>query len=249
MVRIQKVTDANEMLSAPRHGMRDFSVDPNFDLKDKAVVVLGNSPALNKVNLPLLDKVFTIGVNRICRVYSPKALLFTDPPILASESEYYKKFTGPILTWHNYEKCWVHDAPNSRFFRLTPTMDPSMWVWPKTLSDPLIRQGTTTAYAIQLAVLMRAKVVGILGIDFSAVQRKVQGYADTHFYGDGFAVQSTGGGGWEPHHQKFYTEVPRWADTYGVKTVNLTPFTDTPINQANWNKMSLEAFIEEYGNA
>lgn len=246
MLRIQRIQDAREMIVQDKHGLKNFATDPHLDLKDKVVVVLGNSPALKKVNLSLLDKFMTIGVNRIGRVYTPTALLFTDPPILAAEEPFYRAFKGPIFVWHNYAKSWVHELPNARYFLLGPPSRPSGWVWPETLKDPLIRQGTTTAYCLQLAVLGGARVVGMLGVDFSAVQQSLRGETDTHFYGNGPALQSTGGGDWHDIHAEFYTKFPAWAASKGTTAINLTPFPDTPINRAGWPKLSLEEFHTQY---
>jgi len=245
MLRIQRIQDAREAIIQNKHGLKNFATDPHIDFKDKVVIVLGNSPALNKVNLALLDSFTTIGVNRIGRVYSPTALLFTDPPILAAEEPFYRAFKGPIFVWHNYIKSWVHELPNARYFLLGPPARPASWIWPDRLSDPLIRQGTTTAYCLQLAVLGGARVVGMLGVDFSAVQQHLRG-TETHFYGDGLSVQSTGGGDWQEHHADFYSKFPAWAASKGTSVFNLTPFSDTPINRAGWLKLSLEEFSAQY---
>lgn len=246
MVHIQSITDAKNLITtAERGGLKAFHVHPNMVLKDRVLVVLGNSPALNKVNLTLLDKVATIGINRIGRVYTPDALLFTDMPILTDEDAYYKAFKGPILTWQNFEKSWIQGAPNARYFNLAPVTPIESWIWPKKPEDPLIREGTTTAYAIQLAILHRVRAVAILGVDFSAPSLNLKSQP-SHFYGDGFKMGSSGGMGWEKHHQTFYSAIPKWAASFGVEAINLSPFDDTPINRAGWTKMTLEKFVESY---
>ena len=243
MIKIQSVSEAKTFLTAPRNGVPEFFDNPNFNFSGKKVVVLGNSTALNHVNVELLKKVFTIGVNRICRVFTPDVLLFTDPPILKSEEEYFKKFAGPILTWQSYEKSWIHSNPNLRFFNLTPVTEIAAWKWPKKKTDPLIRQGTTPSYCLQLAVLGGAKSVGILGIDFSAPSIAASG--KTHFYGNGYQQGSTGGGDWRPENAEFFTKFPSWALTFGTSVFNLSPFKDTPIHKANWPKVSLEDYVKE----
>lgn len=246
MVHIQPISAALTSLNTPRHGVPSFAIKPNFVFKDRTVVVLGNSPALNVVDKTLFDKTVTFGVNRLFQVLSPDVYLFTDPPILKTEQAHIKQFEGPILIWQNYEKSFVHDMPNTRFFLLSTVSDPKLWKWPKSLSDPLIRQGTTTAYCIQLAVLCGVKHLGILGIDFSVPEIKSNGRTDTHCYGDGASQGSTGGGGWMPHHDAFYSAIPAWAESFGTKVYNLSPYKNTPIHNAKWPKLSLEEFVTQF---
>jgi hypothetical protein len=244
MVKIESLSDAKKFLTAPRNGVAEFFSVPNFDFTGKKVVVLGNSTALNHVDTSLLRRVTTFGVNRICRVLTPDVLLFTDPPILKSEEEYYRKFTGPVLTWQSYERSWMHDNPNLRFFNLTPVTEIAAWRWPKLKTDPLIRQGTTPSYCLQMAVLGGAKSVAILGIDFSAPSIAASG--KTHFYGNGFQQGSTGGGDWSrPENAAFFSKFPEWALEFGVKAYNLSPFKDTPIHNAKWPKVTLEEYVKD----
>ena len=248
MVKFTSTREAKQQIYKDRGQLKEFSTNPNMELEGKSVVVLGNSPALNFVDLELLKKVSTIGVNKICKVFAPDMVIFTDPPILESEQEFWQNsFKGSLLTWHNFKKTWVHDAPNARYFNLTPVSQDKHWNWPKKPGDPFIRQGTTTAYAIQLAVLSRVKTLGILGIDFSAPMMQAH-KQDTHFYGSGESTRSTGGGGLSKNHLKFYGKVPKWAASYGVDCYNLSPFDNTPINQLKWPKMSLADFTAEFGD-
>lgn len=248
MLNVQKISSAVDTLLKPRHGVPCFATNPNFDFKDRTVVVLGNSPALNHVDLTRLKSVTTFGVNRVFRAIKPDLYLFTDPPILNSERSAIEAFDGPLFIWQNYEKSSVHDKPNTRFFLLSSVSDPALWVWPKKMSDPLIRQGTTTAYCIQLAILGGARAVGILGIDFSAPQIQSTGDTTTHFYGNGVSMQSTGGGGWLPHHAAFYSKIPAWAAQFGVQVYNLSPYKNTPIHNAQWPKMSLDDFSYKFSD-
>ena len=245
-MKIESSKEALSRISQDRHGMRAFAQNPHIDFKDKVVIVLGNSPAISKVDLSLLNSFLSIGVNRIGRVYSPTVLLFTDDIILSAEEEFFKSFNGPILTWQNFEKRWVQSAPNVRFFMLAPAGAPEQWIWPKTMNDPLIREGSTTAYAIQLAVLGGAKAVGVLGVDFSAHVSRMRGNNQTHFYGDGASIRSSGGGDWSLH-APFYSSVHKWAAAFNTEIINLSPFPDTPINRAGWPKMTLDEFSVKYG--
>lgn len=248
MIKLTSTKEARQKIYKAKGQLKEFFTEPNLELEGKSVVVLGNSPALNFVELEHLKKITTIGVNKICRIFHPDMVIFTDAPILTSEEELWKeKFTGSLLTWQNFKHSWVHEAPNARYFNLKPVTSDKNWTWPKTKKDPFIRQGTTTAYAIQLAVLSKVKRLGILGIDFSApmMQNHRQ---DTHFYGSGKSTHSTGGGGLTQNHVKFYGKIPKWAEAYGVECYNLSPFDNTPINQLKWPKLSLEDFAEKFGD-
>ena len=245
MINIQPISAAVSALLAPRHGVPSFAVSPNFSFKDKAVVVLGNSPAVGKVDVAQLRRVWTIGVNRIFKAIEPDVYLFTDKVIENAEADNIRKFSGPILTWQNYDKSFVHDMPNTRYFLLSNMSSPELWRWPTSIRDPLIREGTTTAYCIQLAVLGGAKAVGILGVDFSVPNIQAMGRPETHFYGSGAPTGSTGGGDWR-QHAPFYSAVPAWAEKFGVKVFNLSPFETTPIHKAGWPKMSVEDFVSRF---
>jgi hypothetical protein len=183
-IQIQTIQAAKASVNNRRRDMKSFAEHPNLDLRGKAVVVLGSSPALNEVDLSVLDDVVTIGINRICEVYDPTALLFTDPPIYYVAQDDYDRFKGPILTWHGLSQdIGCVSKSNARYFNLQPASpDPKAWRWPASLSDPLIREGTTPPYAVQLAVLAGAKAVGILGVDHSAPDRS-QRKQETHFFG------------------------------------------------------------------
>lgn len=245
MVRIQSVQAARAGLSNPRGKLKELFSHPNFDFAGQPVVILGNSPALSAVDLSPLKKVKTIGVNRVCRIFTPDVLLFVDPPILEAEEAHYKEFKGPILTWQNFRKSWVHDRENARFFNLGPMAPPPKWVWPKSKNDALIREGTTTAYALQIAVLMRASAIGMIGVDFSAPDNALK-KQPTHFYGDGRPIRSSGGGGYNQIHQAFYGKFRQWAASYNVPVFNLSPFSDTPIHKAGWPKLTVEQFVERF---
>jgi hypothetical protein len=245
MVRIQSGRAARIELFKAKGDLKELFSAPNFDFAGQAVVVLGNSPALAAVDLAPLKLVQTIGVNRIGRIFTPNVLLFTDPPILQDEEAFYKAFQGPILTWHNFRPSWIHSAPNARFFNLGPTTAAERWIWPANKKDALIREGTTTAYALQIAVLMGAKAVGMLGVDFSAPTH-AQKKENTHFYGDGRPIRSSGGGGFTTGHAAFYSKVPSWAASNRVPVFNLSPFSDTPINKAGWNKLTVSEFVERF---
>lgn len=245
MIHIQPISSAVNSLFSPRNGLKCFATEPNFDFKGRAVVVLGNSPAVGKVDTTLLTKVTTIGVNRIFKAVTPDVYLFTDKVIEEAEADNIRKFTGPILTWQNYDKSFVHDMPNARYFLLGNMSTPALWKWPSSLKDPLIREGTTTAYCIQLAVLGGAAAVAILGVDFSVPNIQAMGKPETHFYGSGAPTGSTGGGEWQAH-APFYSAIPAWAEKFGVKVYNLSPFETTPIHKAKWPKISLEQFVRMY---
>ena len=183
-IQIQSIKATREAVNQRRPGIQAFAVAPNLHMQGKGVVVMGNSPALKEVDLSVLDKVVTIGINRVGEIYDPSALLFTDAPIYYVAKDYYDAFKGPIFTWHGIQPdigCLRN--PEVRYFNLQPVASkPGGWRWPTAIADPLIREGTTPPYAIQLAVLSGAKAVGILGVDHSAPDRRKRGQ-DTHFFG------------------------------------------------------------------
>lgn len=186
-VRISSIKDfksASE-LDAKLPSIKSFLSSPNLELTGKPVVVLGNSPALKAVDLSPLKKVTTIGVNRICRVFEPSCVLITDPPVVDAEIEYLKKFKGKYLTWNKFKHPFLLNNSETRCFTLAPGLEPDKWVWPKKRDDPLIWQSTTPTYAMQLAALFEAKVIGILGVDLSAPSDAAK-KQQTHFYGSPF---------------------------------------------------------------
>jgi hypothetical protein len=182
-MKIESTGSAYRRIRSRPGTMLEYFSNPNFDVKGKAVVVLGNSPALKEVDLTPLKDVLTIGVNRICRVFTPDVLLLTDPPILKAEEAWFKDFKGPILTWHGFhQEQWVVKSDKIRFFNLQPVSPHANWSWPKTSKDPIIRQGTTPPYALQIAALAGAKAIALLGTDLNATNLAKAG-KESHFYG------------------------------------------------------------------
>jgi hypothetical protein len=105
------------------------------------------------------------------------------------EEKHYRRYPGKFLTWHGLgdqnSDLWVikDRVQDLRYFLLQSSNVPvAQWRWPKKVSDPLIRQGTTPPYALQIAVLAKAKSVSILGVDLSAPDQASK-QKNTHFYG------------------------------------------------------------------
>ncbi|MCB9765331.1 MAG: hypothetical protein H6739_36495 [Alphaproteobacteria bacterium] len=189
-----------------------------------------------------MRRIWTIGLNRVCRIFRPDVLLLTDMPIVTEEASDIRCHTGPILTWHGLRRCYVHEMSNARYFELAGSMPRGALRWPEENAGRIIREGTTSAYAMQIAVLAGASRLGIIGVDFSAPDLRSK-RRDTHFYGDGRLVRSTGGGGWSPRRERFHKELLTWAASRGCACFNLSPFDDTPIHRAGWPKMTVAEFV------
>lgn len=155
-------------------------VDGDF-LKDEVVVVIGNAPSVNDVDLSLLDGVKTIGVNQILSKYQPSAVCAVDEPVVRMQRKALQDYSGKLYTWDKINPdVWPRTV---EAFSLAGNMgNPSTWRWPSSLEHSLVRQGTTPAYALQLALLSGAKAIGVLGVDYNAPSLLKKG-KPSHFYG------------------------------------------------------------------
>ncbi len=210
-------------------------------------VVLGNSPAINELPLELLDRCLTIGVNRILRAYNPHYLLICDDKIMEDEKDYLANYEGRLLLWDglNPRHADQFQRPNVRSYALALGSSPNEWNWPSNPKEALIRAGNTGCYAIQMMALFGVRKIGVAGIDFSAPDLKV-GAKDTHFYGDGRQMGSTGGGNFQGHVKDFFElAVPRYKSR-GVDLFNLSPYKESRLTtEAKWPRMSLADFVKE----
>jgi len=70
-------------------------------LKDEPCFILGNGPSLIDHNLNKLNNFFTIGVNRIIKVYCPTIIFWQDYNVLRDTSgpNYYPNFTTKKQDW------------------------------------------------------------------------------------------------------------------------------------------------------
>jgi hypothetical protein len=204
---------------------------------------MGNSPALNHVDLSLLDDIFTIGVNRILRVYNPDVVLLVDVVIMKQERESLEKHDGKLFMWEGmrkHQKIAEIKFPNALYFKLSSLKEVRENTWAEKPPGPIRRVGTTPPYALQLAVLAGCNPIGVIGVDHTANNPGKN--EKTHFYGNGRREGSTGGGPFTGRNEDFWKSADTWAKSHGTSIYNLTPFDDSPFNASGLSRMSLKDF-------
>jgi len=223
--------------------------DPTWNkLKGWPAIILGNSPALNHVDLSLLDSIFTIGVNRILQVYTPDAVLLVDLEVLRQEEQLLKAHEGKVLLWDGLRKHQKLkpqlEIPGALRFPLADGKRTKTWQFARGGQDrTTLRVGTTPPYALQLAVLAGCNPIGLLGVDHSAGKTPKRNKT-SHFYGHGGKLGATGGGPFTGRNERFWKDAKTWAKNLGVKVYSLTPFEDSPFNDSGWPKVSLGDFVK-----
>lgn len=137
-------------------------------LKEHPAFILGNAPSISKQNLKLLDKYFTIGINRIFYIYTPTILIWQDVQMWNKEKKNILKqksikicnsVSDPVNIFLNFE---VKEGGFK--FRKNP--------------EVLHGWGNTGALAIQVAVNLGCSEIILLGTDCEYTTKK-----KTDFYG------------------------------------------------------------------
>lgn len=215
-------------------------------LRGRPGIVLGNSPAVEMADKALLNRVFTVGVNRILRSYIPSAVLVVDSSVLKVESGSFLRYGGRLICW---DGMWrkhqdLLGAMPATCLYIASGGSPKVWRWPRAPGDGLIRVGTTPGYAIQIGVLLGMSPIGLLGVDFNAPDLKRQSLP-THCFGNGSREGATGGGAFtHANAREFYTGAFGWAKGLGSDLVNLSPLDDSPFTrQSGWPRETLAGFV------
>lgn len=214
-------------------------------------VILGNSPSINLVDLNKFEGLFTIGVNRILKAYVPHALLFCDDKIAREEKDDICRYTGiklvyePLIAKHPWISCLENVYTWKIHSAIRPSI-PDLKICESMAADGCVQgEGSTPAYALQIAHSLGANPLALLGVDYSAPPLKVinGNEAKTHFYGEGTLVGSTGGGKFEGRHETWFTGIREQLNSRGVSTINLSPDDSAPFHKAGWTRMTVDEFI------
>ncbi len=136
-------------------------------LKDHVAFILGNAPSISDQNLDVLKPYFTIGINRICYIYTPTILLWQD-----------------IQMWNSEKRAII----NNKSLRICSSVSDPLRAFSnfrvkngnfKFGKNPSVLHGTgnSTALAVQISVNLGCSDIVLLGTDCKYVD------GNTDFYG------------------------------------------------------------------
>ena len=124
-------------------------------IKGEVAFVLGNGPHLLDNDLSLIEEMFSVGTNRICRVFQPTILLWQDAELLKTDKE-------SVLQSRSIKVCRDISDTDRRFnhFSIDGKQD-SFGTDPSRLAV----HGCSGVLAIQMAAAMGASNIVLLGMD------------------------------------------------------------------------------------
>lgn len=136
----------------------------NGMLKGQRVFVLGSGPSLRGFDLSKLDGENTIAVNHTLEHYrKAKFHLFGDPSVLGYVAEIYKKYSGMVFaSWHANLGDWEKTNDKVVVFAKN-AVGPTV-----RIEDGLYSDFNSGMEAVNLALVMGASEIYLLGIDFCA---------------------------------------------------------------------------------
>lgn len=224
--------------------------------RNRPVVILGNSPSVNQVDLSDFEGIFTIGVNRILKKYVPHALLFCDHKIAREEQDDISRYKGVKLVYQSLipKHPWLSNLDNLYTWNISSEIRPSspdLTVCETRNSLGSVQgEGSTPAYAIQIAHVLGCNPICLIGVDYTSPQIRSEGSNDsnTHFYGAGMQIGSTGGGGFAGRHETWFSGIREQLNNRNVRTINLSPDDNAPFHRAGWERMStqeLQSLVRE----
>lgn len=136
----------------------------NGMLEGKRVFVLGSGPSLKGFDLSLLDNEETIAVNHTLEHYpNAKHHLFGDPRVLGYVAEIYKKYRGNIFSSH-HANLGDWEKTNDRVIVFAKNAQGPT----NQIEDGLFSEFNSGMEAVNLALVMGAAQIYLLGIDFCA---------------------------------------------------------------------------------
>ena len=127
--------------------------------------ILGNAPSILDHDLSLLKDYFTVGVNRIFKLYDPTILLWQDESFLKSEKIDHLKAI---------KFCRDTVDPENKYYHYHRVMKPFKFA---NTTHILYGTGNTGILAVQFAVALGCKPIILLGMDCNVTDV-------TDFYGD-----------------------------------------------------------------
>jgi len=203
--------------------------------KNKPIIILGNSASLNELDLSLLNRAITIGVQRILRVYEPTYVLIADNEVIKQESERLKACAGKVQfifapEHMNAETRKFYDGPWISRGRRVPGAD----LMNKNQPLPIPLSLNSGFEAVGIAYRMGARCIAIAGIDLWWPSNR-----PTHCFGDG---KSCGCrlSGTQAVYNAFIT-LRRMLKGHGIDLLSVSPWK-TPLSSA-LGHMSLIDFI------
>lgn len=240
------------MIEAPRTRSRDAWHHVYGSLAGSRVVIVGNSPSATAERLEVLRHAYhvVIGTNRVCRI-APEGtidvVVVADIGILESATDSaaivrqkpvavfaHSNVFGDPAAPHPIQARGVYVAE----FELAGEHDLEL---PRSKTDPIMRTGSSPAMAVQMAVLLGAAEVAILGVDHTAPELRAVG-APTHCYatGDDVGPRRPTGGSDTLRAIQVYRAIRIWAESRGVRCANLSPVRDAPIHRAGWERCPVD---------
>lgn len=197
-----------------RHPITKYNIKGWSDiLQGQVIFVLGNGPTLTDNNLSLLEPFFTIGINRIFRVFEPTMLFWQDKEMLRSHKQ-------EIDRCPSVKVCRDNIDSNSDYTNFFLDYDP--YRFHKTPWH-LYGRGCSGGIAVQMAVAMGAKSVVILGCDCNYINGKTDFYGKNKFH--------------RPHSVVYFRRVMQWTSRHCP-----VPVFNCSANDY-WPKVSLEEAI------
>ena len=139
---------------------------------NQVAFILGNGPSLLDNDLGLLTDCFTIGINRIFKVFSPTILFWQDPEIN-------KTYGKEIERLPSVKVCRDKCDSSASYTNFSLEHDP--YRFHKT-PWRLYGRGCSGGIAVQMAVAMGFRAVVLLGCDCSYINGKTDFYGTNKFH-------------------------------------------------------------------
>ena len=157
--------------AARKHRQQRFQIKTWVDkLPDVPCFILGNGPSILDHDLSALDDYFTIGLNRIFKLFDPTILLWQDISLWKTEYHYI----------HNLQAMKVaRDVADPRRVYYNFHLKGGGYKFDPTKAHILYGRGSSGPIATQLAVALGCRPIILLGMD---CKRDSEGRGD--FYGE-----------------------------------------------------------------
>lgn len=146
-------------------------------LKNEPCFVLGNGPSVKRSDLNKIDNFFSIGVNRIFKIYDPTILFWQDLNVWRDD-------TSAIEKSPSMKVCATRSGP-SYFYNFNFEEDRGKWMADDfTFYGPMNSGGN----AIQLACFLGCNPIILLGFDCKGKNGQTNFYGNnTDYWGKEFA--------------------------------------------------------------
>ena len=141
------------------------------------VFVLGNGPSISRHNLAALDGRVTIGTNRIFKLYCPTVLFWQDRAM-------WQEHQPAIMSCPSVKICRNCAVPKATTGVRTFSLMCGEYSLQDITLNKLRGSGSSAVIAAEIAYLMGARAIVLLGCDARPINRK------SNFYGN------------NPHHNK-----------------------------------------------